>query len=68
VKGDSAVTIEHRRQRCHWYRSKATTALADMHAAFRAALTDARINAIGQAHDQGPQIIGSTLTSEAEAA
>jgi hypothetical protein len=39
-----------------------------MHAAFRAALADARISAIGQAHDQGPQIVGSTSTSEAEAA
>ena len=33
-----------RRQRCPWYRTKATPSPADMHAALRDALTDARIN------------------------
>jgi hypothetical protein len=39
-----------------------------MHAALRAALAGARINAISPGRDESPQITGNTLTSEPEAA
>jgi hypothetical protein len=68
VSCDPAVAIAGRRNRCPWYRSKATPSPADMHAALRAALNDARINAIRPDHDGTLQITGSTMTSEAEAA
>jgi len=38
---DPAASIGRRRRRCPWYRTKATTAPADMHAALRGELTDA---------------------------
>jgi hypothetical protein len=41
---DPAASIGCRRSRCPWYRTKTTPAPADMHAALRGALTDARIN------------------------
>jgi hypothetical protein len=63
-----AADVERRRRQSPWYRTKIAPAPADMHAALRAALTGARINAISPGRDQAPQITGSTLTSEAKAA
>ena len=68
VSCDPAAAIAGRRSRCPWYRSKATPSPADMHAALRAALAGARINAISPALDEAPQITSSTLTSKTEAA
>jgi hypothetical protein len=65
---DPAAGLEQRRQRSPWYRSKATPAAADMHAALRDALTQARINGNSPRHGQPPQNTLSALTSEAEAA
>jgi hypothetical protein len=68
ISCDPATAIEHRRSRCPWYRTKATPSPADMHAALRAELTNARINPIGPGHGKAPQITPGTLTSEARAA
>ena len=51
-----------------WYRTKATPSPADMHAALRGELTDARINSISPGHHEPPQITTNTSTSEATAA
>jgi hypothetical protein len=68
VSCDPAAGLEQRRQRSPWYRSKATPAAADMHAALRDALTSARINGIGPGSGQARKSTSSTLTSEAQAA
>ena len=68
ISCDPAAAIACRRSRCPWYQSKATPSPADMHAALRAALAGARINAISPGRDESPQITGNTLTSEPEAA
>ena len=68
ISCDPAAGLEQRRQRSPWYRSKATPSAADMHAALRDALTQARINGIGPGSGKAPQIADSTLTSEAKAA
>lgn len=65
---DPAASIGRRRSRCPWYRTKATPAPADMHAALRGELTDARINGISPGHNDTRQITDGTLTSEAAAA
>ena len=65
---DPAASIGCRRSRCPWYRTKATPAPADMHAALRGELTDARINGISPGHNDTRQITDGTLTSEAAAA
>ena len=68
ISCDPAAAIACRRSHCPWYQSKATPSPADMHAALRTALTDARINAISPGHHKPPQITSSTLTSEPDAA
>ena len=65
---DPAASIGRRRSRCPWYRTKATPAPADMHAALRGELTDARINGISPGHNDTRQITDGTLTSKAAAA
>jgi hypothetical protein len=65
---DPAASIGRRRSRCPWYRTKATPAPADMHAALRSELTDARINGISPGHNDTRQITDGTLTSETAAA
>ena len=66
---DPAASIGRRRSRCPWYRTKATPAPADMHAALRGELTDARINnGISPGHNDTRQITDGTLTSQAAAA
>ncbi|MGH3176711.1 MAG: IS701 family transposase [Streptosporangiaceae bacterium] len=65
---DPAASIGRRRSRCPWYRTKATPAPADMHAALRGNLLTARINGNGPGHADPAQITADTLTSEAEAA
>ena len=62
---DPAASIGRRRSRCPWYRTKATPAPADMHAALRSELNDARINGISPGHNDTRQITDGTLTSEA---
>jgi hypothetical protein len=68
VSCDPAAGIERRRRQSPWYRTKATPAAADMHAALRTELTATRIKAISPGHDDAQQITGSTLTSETAAA
>ena len=68
VSCDPAAGLEQRRRKNPWYRSKATPAAADMHAALRDALTEARINANSPRHGETAQNTGSALTSEAKAA
>ena len=68
ISCDPAAGLERRRQRSPWYTAKATPAAADMHAALRDALTDARINAISPGDGEAPKSTRSTLTSEAQAA
>ncbi len=65
---DPAASIGHRRSRCPWYRTKATPAPADMHAALRGALTTARINGIRATHSNPPQNTYGALTSDTLAA
>jgi hypothetical protein len=67
ISCDPAAGIEQRRQRSPWYRSKATPSAADMHAALRDALTQARINDISAGSGQSRKSTASTLTSEAQA-
>jgi hypothetical protein len=68
VSCDPAAGIEKRRQRSPWYTAKTTPAAADMHAALRDALTEARINAISPGNGQSRKSTASTLTSELQAA
>ena len=68
ISCDPAAGMEQRRQRNPWYRSKATPSAADMHAALRTELTDARINGISPDHNDPRQITDDTLTSQAAAA
>ena len=65
---DPAAGVEQRRRRSPWYRTKATPAPTDMHAALRAELTAARINAISQGQNDPEQFSTDTLTSKAAAA
>jgi hypothetical protein len=65
---DPAAGLERRRQRNPWYTAKAMPAAADMHAALRDALTQARINAISPGDGRARKSTASTLTSEAQAA
>jgi len=55
VACDPAAGIGERRRRCPWYRTKATPAPADMHAALRAQLLAARISGISPGRNQPPQ-------------
>jgi hypothetical protein len=68
ISCDPAAAVEQRRQHSPWYRTKATPSAADMHAALRDALTQARINAISPGHDEAPKNTGSALTSDTQAA
>ena len=68
ISCDPAAGLEQRRQRSPWYRSKATPAPADMHAALRDAFTEARINAISAGDGGARKSTASTLTSEPQAA
>lgn len=68
VSCDPAAGLEQRRQRSPWYRSKSTPAAADMHAALRDALAEARINAISPGDGRARKSAASTLTSEPHAA
>jgi hypothetical protein len=68
ISCDPAAGMEQRRQRCPWYLSKATPSAADMHAALRDALTDARINAISPASGESRKPAANMLTSKAYAA
>jgi hypothetical protein len=68
ISCDPAADLAQRRERNPWYRSKATPAAADMHAALRDALSSARINGIGPGSDEARKITGTTLTSNAQAA
>jgi len=68
ISCDPAAGIEQRRQRSPWYTAKATPAAADMHAALRDALTEARINGISPGSGQSRKSTASTLTSEIQAA
>lgn len=65
---DPAAGIEQRRARSPWYRSKATPAAADMHAALRDALTSTRINGISPGSSKTPETTVSVVTSDAHAA
>lgn len=67
VSCDPAAGMEQRRQRSPWYRSKATPSAADMHAALRDALADARINAVSPGEGEDRKSAASMLTSEAYA-
>jgi hypothetical protein len=67
ISCDPAAGLEQRRQRNPWYASKATPAAADMHAALRDALVQARINAISPGNGQSRKSAASTLTSQAHA-
>lgn len=68
ISCDPAVGIEERRQRSPWYTTKATPAAADMHAALRDALAQARINAISAATSASRKTTSRLMTSEARAA
>jgi hypothetical protein len=68
ISCDPAAGIESRRRRCPWYRSKATPAPADMHAALRAELLDARISGISPGRNQPPQNGTGTPACDATAA
>jgi hypothetical protein len=68
ISCDPAAAIAGRRSRCPWYRTKATPAPADMHAALRGELLAARINSISPSQNHPAQITDGTLTSKAEAA
>jgi DDE superfamily endonuclease len=67
ISCDPAVGIEERRQRSPWYPAKATPA-ADMHAALRDALAQARINAISAGTSASRKTTSRMMTSEAQAA
>ena len=55
ISCDPAAGIERRRSRSPWYRTKATPSPADMHAALRGELTDARINGISPGSASDPR-------------
>jgi hypothetical protein len=55
ISCDPAAGIERRRRRCPWYRTKTAPAPADMHAALRGELLDARISGIGPGGNRPPQ-------------
>ena len=57
-----------RRQRSPWYTAKATPAAADMYAALRDALTQARINAISAGRSASQKTTSTMMTSKAHAA
>ncbi|MGH3200431.1 MAG: hypothetical protein ACRDOH_23720 [Streptosporangiaceae bacterium] len=65
---DPAAGVADRRLRRPWYRTKATPAPADMHAALRGELLTARISGISPGQDSSPKITRDTATSEAAAA
>jgi hypothetical protein len=65
---DPAVGIGERRQRSPWYTAKATPAAADMHAALRDALAQARINATSAGTSTSRKTTSRMMTSEARAA
>jgi len=68
ISCDPAAGLEQRRQRSPWYRTKATPAAADMHAALRDALTEARINAISAGADKSRKTTSRMMTSGTRAA
>ncbi len=68
ISCDPAAGLEQRRQRNPWYRSKATPSAADMHAALRDALTQARINAITAGSGEPGKNAATTVTSDLKAA
>jgi hypothetical protein len=68
ISCDPAASLEQRRQRNPWYRSKATPSAADMHAALRDALAGARINAIGAGYGEARKSTASMVTSDAQVA
>ena len=68
ISCDPAAGIEQRRQHSPWYTAKATPAAADMHAALRGALTEARINAISPGSGESRKSTSTKLTSKAQAA
>ncbi len=68
ISCDPADGLGKRRARAPWYQSKATPAVADMHAALRDALTDARINGIIPGSGRAPKTGRSTLASNDQAA
>ncbi len=68
ISCDPAAGLERRRQRSPWYTAKATPAAADMRAALRDALTEARINAISPGDGRAWKSTASSLTSETHAA
>jgi len=68
ISCDPAAGLEQRRQRSPWYTAKATPAAADMRAALRDALTEARINGISPGSGQSRKSTASTLTSETQTA
>jgi hypothetical protein len=55
ISCDPAVGIEERRRRSPWYTAKATPAAADMHAALRDALAQARINTHQRTYQRVPE-------------
>ena len=68
ISCDPAAGLEQRRKRNPWYAAKATPAAADMRAALRDALTEARISGISPGSSQSRKTAASTLTSKAQAA
>jgi hypothetical protein len=68
ISCDPAAGLEQRRQRSPWYRAKATPAAADMHAALRDTLTEARINAISAGADTSRKSASRMMTSGPRAA
>jgi hypothetical protein len=64
---DPAAGLEQRRQRSPWYTAKATPAAADMHAALRDALTQARIKAISAGNGTSRKTTSTMVTSETRA-
>jgi hypothetical protein len=68
ISCDPAAGIEQRRQRSPWYTAKATPAAADMHAALRDALAEARINAISAGAGTSQKTSSTMMTSETRAA
>lgn len=55
VSCEPAAGMEHRRQRCPWYRSKATPSAADMRDALRGEFAAARFSAIGPGQNKPPK-------------
>ena len=63
ISCDPAAGLGQRRQRNPWYTAKATPAAADMHAALRDTLTEARVNAVSPGDGRSRKSPASTLTS-----